>query len=124
MQKQFYLKQFSLTQTRSLNAKNSKVKKARFGSIQPIDRTLIRCYHSGQSAPGSDGNKGVLCIPHSSSITGTSPSDGLMLYLGRSLVGSYASAEKQSVYYTAPADWVKMKISSSLLVGTIESYIF
>ena len=30
------------------------------------------CYHSGQSGPESDGNEGVLRIPHSSSITGTS----------------------------------------------------
>ena len=29
----------------------------------------------------------------------------LMLYPEHSLVGSYPSAEKQSVYFTAPADW-------------------
>ena len=51
-----------------------------------------------QSGPGSDGNEGVLCIPQSSSIIGTSPSD--------CLVGeSYLFAERQSVYSTAPADW-------------------
>ena len=32
--------------------------------------------------PGNDGNKEVLCIPQSSSITGASPSDCLMSYLG------------------------------------------
>ena len=31
----------------------------------------------GQSGPGSDGNEGVLRIPQSSSIAGTSPSDCL-----------------------------------------------
>ena len=31
-----------------------------------------------QSGPGSDGNKGVLRIPQSSSITGTSPSNSLV----------------------------------------------
>ena len=31
----------------SLNAKISIVKEARFSSILPIDRTLIRCYYSG-----------------------------------------------------------------------------
>ena len=40
----------------------------------------------GQSGPGSDGNEGVLHIPQSSSITGTSPSDCLALYQGHSLL--------------------------------------
>ena len=39
----------------------------------------------GQSGPRSDGNKVVLRIPRSSSITGTSPSDCLVLYPGHSL---------------------------------------
>ena len=43
----------------------------------------------------------------SSSTAGTSPSDCLVPYPGHSLggEGSYLSAEKQSVYSTAPADW-------------------
>ena len=59
----------------------------------------------GQSGPGSNGDKGVLCIFQSSSITGTSPS--LFSVISRILVGggSYPSAEKQSVYSTAPAEW-------------------
>ena len=48
-----------------------------FSSIQPIDRTLPGTITPGQSGPGSDGNKGVFCIPQSSSITGNSPSDCL-----------------------------------------------
>ena len=60
-----------------------------------MDRTL-----SGAITPGqSDSNEGVLCIPQSSIITGTSPSDCLVSYLGHS------SAEVQSVYSTAPGDW-------------------
>ena len=45
--------------------------------------------------------------PHSqiSSITGTSTSDRLVSYPGHSLGVSYPSAEVQSVYFTAPADW-------------------
>ena len=39
----------------------------------------------GQSGPGSNGNKGVLCNPQSSSIIGTSPSNYLVLYPGHSL---------------------------------------
>ena len=59
----------------------------------------------GQSGPGSDGNEGVLRIPQSSSTAGTSPSDCLVSYPGHLLGGGLnPSAEKQSVYSTAPAD--------------------
>ena len=76
----------------------------------------------GQSGPRSDGNEGVLRIPQNSSIAGTSPSDCLVSYPGYSLVGSYPSAEKQSVYSTAPADWAKVfKRKHSLIYGTIMS---
>ena len=56
----------------------------------------------GQSRPRSNGNEGVLSIPQGPSITGTSPSDYLVLYPGRSL-GFYPSTEVQSVYSTV--DW-------------------
>ena len=56
-----------------------------------------------QSGPGSNGNEGVLHIPQSSSITEASPSD----CLGRSLRESYPSAEMQSVYSTALANWAR-----------------
>ena len=63
----------------------------------------------GQSGSRSDANEGILCIPQSSSITGTSPSDCLVSYPGHPLgVGTYPSAEKQLVYSTAPADWARM----------------
>ena len=80
-------------------------------SIWPIDGTLSGATTSGQSGPGSNGNEGVLCIPQSSSITGTSPSDCLVSYPGHSLGGeSYPSAEKQSVYSTAPVDWAILSL--------------
>ena len=62
----------------------------------------------GQSGPWSNGNEEVLLIPQSPSITGTSPSDCLVSYLGHLLgSGSYPSAEVQSMYFTAPADWAR-----------------
>ena len=68
----------------------------------------------GQSGPGSDGNEGVLHIPQSTA--GTSPSDCLVSYLGHSCgVGSYPSAEKQSVYSTAPADLATFKKEIKLI---------
>ena len=51
-----------------------------FSSIWPIDWTLSGATTTGLSRPGSDGNKGVLCIPQSSIITGTSPSDCLVIF--------------------------------------------
>ena len=76
-------------------------------SIKPIDRALSDATTPGQSGPGSNSNEGVLHISQSSSITGTSPSDCLVSYPGHLLreVGSYLSAEEQSVYSAVPADW-------------------
>ena len=52
-----------------------------------IDRVSSGATISGQSEPGSNGNEGVLHIPQSSSITGTSPSDCLVSYPEYSLGG-------------------------------------
>ena len=86
--------------------KKSKLSKLQLSSSWPIYRILSGATTLGQSGPGSDGNEGVLCIPQSSSNTGTSPSDWLLLCLGHLLGESYPSAEIQSVYSTAPTDWV------------------
>ena len=69
----------------------------------------------GQSGPGSDGNKGVLRIPQSSS--------RLFSVISWTLVGgggSYSSAEKQLVYSTAPADWA----SGMILVMLNQRWMF
>ena len=90
-------------QNNSVHSLNINSINMHFSSIWPINRTLSGATTLGQGGLGSDGNEGVLRIPQS--ITRTSPSDCLELYSGRSLVGSYPSAEMQSVYSTAPADW-------------------
>ena len=51
--------------------------------------------------------KGYSCIPHSSSITGSSPSEDTYWSGG----GSYLSAETQLVYSTAPVDKAKHDVS-------------
>ena len=56
-----------------------------FSSIWRIHRTLSDATTPGQSGPGSNGNEGVLRISESSSITGTSPPDRLVSYLGHLL---------------------------------------
>ena len=51
------------------------------------------------------------------SITGTLPLDCLVSYPGHSWSGgSYSSAEKQSVYSTAPADWANPGFKFVLLI--------
>ena len=62
----------------------------------------------GQSDTGSDVIKEVLCIPQSSSITGTSPSDFSVLYPGYSFGEFYSSAKMQLKYSAARADWAKI----------------
>ena len=55
----------------------------------------------GESGPERNGQEGVFHIPQSSR-TDALPSDGLVSYPGYLLgVGSYPSAEMQSVYSTA-----------------------
>ena len=63
-----------------------------------------------QSGPGSNGNGGVLHISQSPSINGISQSDCLVSYTGHSWGRSYPSAEVQSVYSTAPADWANLDL--------------
>ena len=57
-----------------------------FSSIWPIDRTLFGAIIAGQNGPESDGNEGVLHIPHCSGITGTSLSDCLVSFQDTRLV--------------------------------------
>ena len=60
-------------------------------SIWPIDRTIPDATIPGLSGAGSDGNKYVLAITQSPSITQASPSDCLVSYPGHSLWESYLS---------------------------------
>ena len=75
-----------------------------FSPIWPIDRALSGTTSPGQSWSENNGNEGVLCIPQSSSITVTSPSDCLLSYqdtrwlgvlpLGRDAVGIFYSPSR------------------------------
>ena len=73
-----------------------------FSFIWPIDCNLSNATIPGERGLGSDGNEGMLCIPQSSGITGTLPSDCLASYPEHSLWGLTPSAEVQLVYSTAP----------------------
>ena len=77
--------------------------------FNPLIGTLSGATTPGQSGPGSDCSKEVLCISQSFSITGTSPSDCLVSFPGHSLGGFDPSVEKQLVYSTTPAEWARCK---------------
>ena len=79
-------------------------------SIWPINGTRTGANTPGQNEAGSNCNERVRYIPQSSK-TETSPTDCLVSYPEQSLVeGSYLSAEMQSVYSTAPADWITYRL--------------
>ena len=59
----------------------------------------------GQCGPGSDSNDCVYCISQSSGFTEDSQSDWSVLYTSYSFRETFLSAEMNSVYSTAPADW-------------------
>ena len=75
--------------------------------------TLSGATTPGQSGLGSDGNEGVFRFPQRSSITRNLASDCLVSNAGHSLGlgggASYISAEKQSMYSIALADWAPGK---------------
>ena len=83
-----------------------------FSSIWPIDRTLSGVTTPSQSRFGSDGNKGVLCVPQNASIIGTSPSDCLVSYPGHSL-GGLTSLQRSSRCILQPQPTGQLQISSS-----------
>ena len=117
MSKQSYFEQFSFEKFQFLNVKTVSSQPTQFNSIWHIDKNLSGATAPGQSGPGSDGKEGVLRIPKSSSITGASPSDYLVLYPGHSFGGgSYLSAEKQSVYSTAPSRLDNLFVKYSYLI--------
>ena len=87
-------------------------------SIWPTDKPLCGGTTSGSSEPGSNIIEGVLCIPQSSSITGVSPPDCLVSYLGQSLWEFYPSAKMQSLDSTAPANRANMATDAPTLVNS------
>ena len=75
-----------------------------FSSLWSSIRTLSVATTPGQSEPRSNGNEGVLYIPQSSSITGTSPLDCLISYAGHSFGEPYSTVEMPSVHSVTPVD--------------------
>ena len=64
--------------------------------FNPLIGPLSGASTLGQSGPGSNGNEGVLRIPQSSSIAGTSPSDYLVSSPGHSLGGGLTALQRCS----------------------------
>ena len=89
--------------------------------IWPIDRTLSGATTSSQSGPGSDSNEGVLYIPQSSSITGTTLSDCLMSYEGHSLRGGVLPLCKDAIGVFYSPSWLgSLVIEFSLFLDFVQ----
>ena len=72
----------------------------------------------GQSEPGSNGNEGVLYIPQSSSIIGTSPSDYLVSYQDTRCGGGLTPLQSWSLCILQPqptGQWDFRKISKTMV---------
>ena len=89
-----------------------------------MDRALSDSTTPIQSVPGNDDNEGVLRIPWSSSITGTSPSDRVVSYAGHSLGGGILPhcREAVDVFYSL-ADWAIIKSWRSAQTPTLHGSI-
>ena len=75
----------------------------------PKDRALSGATTPGQNGPGRDDNEGVLRIPQSSSITGTSPSDCLMSYIWTLVAGDVLPPCRDAVckfYRSSQLGWI------------------
>ena len=81
-----------------------------FSSIWPIDRLYQVLPHRARVDLGAMVNKGRSAFPKAPVLLEASPSDCLVSYPGHSLERFYPSAEMQSVYFTAPADWAKWPV--------------
>ena len=75
----------------------------KFIYIWPTEKTLSGATTPDQSGPGSDGNKGVLCIFQRSSISWASPSDCFVSYPGN--LGGSLTPQQRCSQSTAPANW-------------------
>ena len=93
-----------------------------FNFIEPGERAQSIATTLDQSGPGSNGNKGVLRIPQSFSIIGASPSDCLVSYPGHTFGKSYSSAEMQSLYSAAPADWATGEFG--ILLSSVVGHLY
>ena len=94
-----------------------------FSSIWLVDRTLSSATILGQSGPCRDGNKGVLRIPKSSIITGTSPSDCLVSYPGHSLVGGGLTSLQRSSVFNNPSLLGKFKNMIKIYIEWLQEVI-
>ena len=95
------------------------IKNTLFRSIWPIDRTLSDASTPGLSGSLSYGNKRVFCIPQSSSITKALPSDCLVSYQDTRGGILAPAAEKQSLYSTALV--TVLYYGSSLMVSYLSA---
>ena len=83
------------------------VKEYSLNAQQSTHMTLPGATTPSQSGPGIDSNKAYFASPKAPLLE-PPPSYSWVSCLGHSLGEFYSSAEMQSAYYTAPADWTSI----------------
>ena len=86
-------------------------------NIWYINNTLSGAITLGQSWSGSNGNEGVLRIPQSSRISGTSPSDCLVSYQETCCGVVLPLQKKQLMYFTVSINWAISWTSSIIILS-------
>ena len=84
-------------------------------SLWPIDKTLSGATTPGQSAPESDSNEGILCIPQNSSITEVSPSNYFSV-ISRTFVGGVLLLCRDAVgvsYSQSLQVWINLGVTET-----------
>ena len=81
-----------------------------FCSIWPVDRTKSVATSPGLCRPGSEGKNGVIRVPRTSSITGASPSDYLVLYPWHSMGEFYPFCRDAVGVFYSP-NWLGFRYS-------------
>ena len=84
------------------------LEQSQFNISHLFAHSLFYLIHRKEPGPGSNGNERALHILQIFKV-GASPSDCLMSYPGHLLGGgAHSSAEIQSLYSTAPANWTEI----------------
>ena len=112
---QFSVNTVSMSKTVPFQIIQFSIHEVPFQTIQfsIIDRTLPGATTPGQGGPGINGNEGVLHIPQSSSITGTSPLNYLVSYLGHSSGGGLTPSHRSGRCILPPQLTGQIKFSGT-----------
>ena len=94
-----------------------------FSTIWPIKNILSGATTPDQSRPRSDGNSGILQIPHCSHISGASALDFFVSYNWTLVCGEVLPLCREAgCVFCSPADWATLKREKKVRCGFISFF--